>query len=372
MSAEPAAAAAPSSADAAETRALVLAPFGRDAALAGAILREAGLAAEACADLDALAREIGRGAGLAIVAEEVLATGDAHALSRLLDAQPPWSDFPFVLLTRRAGGLERNPAALRAMDLLGNVAFLERPFQPFTLVSAARSALRARRRQYQARDHLLQREAAAEELRAGEARLRAVYETLQTGIAEAALDGRLIDANGAFCRIVGYDRGELDSLTYPDITHPDDVAADDASYRLLQAGEIQSYRMEKRYVRKDGTPVWVDLSTSLVRDAAGRPLYGVGAVQDITERKAAEARQELLLAELSHRVKNMLAVILAIAGQTAARAVSTDAFVQGFRGRLGALAAAHDLLTDTGWRSVDLADLARRTLAPTSPPTATA
>jgi two-component sensor histidine kinase len=90
----------------------------------------------------------------------------------------------------------------------------------------------------------------------------------------------------------------------------------------------------------------------------------VGAVQDVSERKAAEARQELLLAELSHRVKNMLAVILAIASQTAARAVSTTAFVEAFRGRLGALATAHDLLTATGWRSVSLADLARLTLAP--------
>jgi two-component sensor histidine kinase len=109
-----------------------------------------------------------------------------------------------------------------------------------------------------------------------------------------------------------------------------------------------------------------------VRDAAGRPLYGVGAVQDVSERKAAEARQELLLAELSHRVKNMLAVILAIASQTAARAVSTTAFVEAFRGRLGALATAHDLLTATGWRSVSLADLARRPWPRTSPPTGAA
>ena len=347
-----------------DVRVLVLAPYGRDAALAAAVLREAGLDAQACLDLAALEREIGRGAGLAVVAEEALATADTHALSARLTAQPPWSDLPFVLLTRRAGGPERNPAAMRAMELLGNVSFVERPFHPLTLTSAARAALRARRRQYEARSHLRDLEESAERLSAGQARLRAVYETLQAGIAEATLDGRFLDANEAFCRIVGYGRDELKALTYAAITHPDDLAADADAYRRLQAGEIASYRLEKRYLRKDGTPVWIDLSTSLVRDAAGRPLYGVGAVQDVSERKAAEARQELLLAELSHRVKNMLAVIMAIASQTAARAVSTAAFVEAFRGRLGALATAHDLLTATGWRSVSLADLARLTLAP--------
>jgi PAS domain S-box-containing protein len=106
---------------------------------------------------------------------------------------------------------------------------------------------------------------------------------------------------------VGYGRDELKALTYAAITHPDDLAADADAYRRLQTGEIASYRLEKRYIRKDGTPSG---STSAPRSCAtprGRPLYGVGAVQDITERKAAEARQELLLAELSHRVKNMLA-----------------------------------------------------------------
>jgi PAS domain S-box-containing protein len=269
-----------------DVRALILAPYGRDGALAAAMLREAGLETLDCPDLVALEREIGLGAGLAVVAAEALATGDAHALSARLAAQPPWSDLPFVLLTRHAGGPERNPEALRAMELLGNVSFVERPFHPLTLVSAARAALRARRRQHQARDHLREREAAAEHLRAGQARLRAVYETLQTGIAEATLEGRILDANEAFCRIVGYGREELRAMGYQDLTHPDDLAREDDAYRRLQAGETRSYRLEKRYRRKDGATVWVDLTTSLVRDDAGRPLYGVGAVQDVTERQA--------------------------------------------------------------------------------------
>ncbi len=150
-----AAATDPAAATGDDERTLVLAPYGRDAALSRAILAEAGLAADAVPDLDALCAEIGgRGAALAVVAEEAVATADLHRLTAWLEAQPPWSDFPFVLLTRRTGGLDRNPAALRLMGLLGNVSFVERPIHPLTLVSTARAALRDRRRQYQARDHL--------------------------------------------------------------------------------------------------------------------------------------------------------------------------------------------------------------------------
>src|SRR4030095_11676824 len=79
---------------------------------------------------------------------------DLHALSAWLDDQGEWSDFPFVLLTRRGGGLERNPEAGRFLEVLGNVTFLERPFHPTTFVSLAQSSLRARRRQYEARARL--------------------------------------------------------------------------------------------------------------------------------------------------------------------------------------------------------------------------
>ena len=135
-------------------RALVLAPNGRDALVASAMLTEAGLEADIASDLVDLVTKLGEDAGFAVLTEEALATSDLRPLSDWLDAQPKWSDFPFILLTRRGGGLERNPAASRHLEVLGNVAFLERPFHPTTLVSLARSALRARRRQYEARARL--------------------------------------------------------------------------------------------------------------------------------------------------------------------------------------------------------------------------
>jgi signal transduction histidine kinase/ActR/RegA family two-component response regulator len=132
-------------------RAVILAPQGRDAAVARAMLAEASLRSEIARDLNALVTLIDAGAGFALITEEALSDADIQPLARWIEGQPEWSDFPFILLTRRGGGLERNPSAGRYLDLLGNVAFLERPFHPTSLVSLARSAVRGRRRQYDAR-----------------------------------------------------------------------------------------------------------------------------------------------------------------------------------------------------------------------------
>jgi signal transduction histidine kinase/ActR/RegA family two-component response regulator len=135
-------------------RALILAPQGRDAMVALAMLEEAGLHGAIAPSIRSLVALLSEGAGLALVTEEALAGADLNALARWISTQPEWSDFPFVLLTQRGGGLERNPAAARYLHLLGNVTFLERPFHPTTLVSFARAAVRGRHRQYEARARL--------------------------------------------------------------------------------------------------------------------------------------------------------------------------------------------------------------------------
>jgi signal transduction histidine kinase/CheY-like chemotaxis protein len=158
-------------------RALILAPVGRDSAVACAMLGEAGIAAAACRDLSSLVADLSLGAGFVLVTEEALIPSDLRARRAWIDGQPEWSDLPFVLLTSRGGGLERNPAAERFLDLLGNVTFLERPFHPTTLVSVARSALRGRRRQYEARARL-------ESLAASQRDLTLANETLEARVDE--------------------------------------------------------------------------------------------------------------------------------------------------------------------------------------------
>ncbi|MDN5289752.1 MAG: two-component system sensor histidine kinase/response regulator [Mucilaginibacter sp.] len=135
-------------------RALVLAPTGRDAEVAGGILREGGFEPETVPDIASLSEAVREGAGMAVVANEALITSDLKPLKAALDEQESWSDFPIVVLTRGGGGPERNPVAARLAKILGNVTFLERPFHPTTLISVTESALRGRRRQYQARASL--------------------------------------------------------------------------------------------------------------------------------------------------------------------------------------------------------------------------
>ena len=143
-----------------EGRVLVLAPTGKDATLTRAVLGYAGIKCEICADLDCVGRELERGAGALLLAEEAIADG-TEPLARIIARQAPWSDLPILMLTRHGA----EPDALsEAVRELGNVILLERPLRVAALASAVRSALRARDRQYRARAHLLERDRAVSAL----------------------------------------------------------------------------------------------------------------------------------------------------------------------------------------------------------------
>ncbi len=151
---------------AASERVLILAPLGRDAQIAATILTEAAIDVHICRDIASFCDELAKGAAMGVVVEEAFRNADLAALSDWIDHQPPWSDFPFVILAPRGGGLERNPEAKRLSQTLGNVSFLERPFHPTTFVSVVHTALRGRLRQYEARERI-------EEISRGEALLEA-------------------------------------------------------------------------------------------------------------------------------------------------------------------------------------------------------
>jgi signal transduction histidine kinase len=148
---------------------VVVAPIGRDSGIAASILTEAKLSPLVCDDVAEVVGALGQGVGVALIAEEALENADYPQLARWIEQQPPWSDLPIVLIARRGGGLERNSGARRLAEALGNVTFLERPFHPTTLVSVIQTALRGRRRQYEARDRL-------EAIRAAEEGFRALLE----------------------------------------------------------------------------------------------------------------------------------------------------------------------------------------------------
>lgn len=280
-------------------RALVLAPRGRDAAVATEMLAEAGLEARACDMLLGLIAELDRGAGYAIVTEEAIATADVRALSRWIGEQEEWSDLPFILLTSRGGGLERNPAAVRHLELLGNVTFLERPFHPTTLISLARAAIRARRRQYEARARLVS-------IRESEARLRTLFETMDEGFCVIEfLDGPHgplsdyvhVQANPAYERHTG-----IANVVGRKVR---DMVGDEAEgwielYRgVLTSGEAIRFERELVATRRH-----LELAAFRVEPASRREVAVI--FQDVTERK----RAEIALRELNETLERRVAAAI--------------------------------------------------------------
>ena len=166
-----------------DKRILILAPRGRDAEVMCLVLTRDQGDCEVVHDFAELRNGINRGAGTAIVAEEALHGIDLAPLYAWLARQEPWSDFPFVILLAKAIGLPQEGARARVEEL-GNIILLERPLNAQTLRSAANSALRARRRQYQARDLLADRERTAASLQQSQHALLSLNETLESRIEE--------------------------------------------------------------------------------------------------------------------------------------------------------------------------------------------
>jgi PAS domain S-box-containing protein len=137
-----------------------------------------------------------------------------------------------------------------------------------------------------------QRQAAAaqEALRQSEARHRAQFELASVGMMEGdPQTGRFLRVNEKFCQLTGYSAQELQTKCVLEITHPEERDADWWAYQRAVRGETRDYRSEKRYLRKDGSAVWVRVSVFMIRDAQGHAVYSVGVAEDVTERKRAEA-----------------------------------------------------------------------------------
>jgi PAS domain S-box-containing protein len=129
---------------------------------------------------------------------------------------------------------------------------------------------------------------AEEALKERDQLLAATYENADIGISQADAEGRLIRVTESLCQITGYTREELLSRTFFDLTHPDDRERDRSLYEKQVSGEVDRYRIEKRYVRRDGSVVWVSVNSSSVRDGAGKLSCTVRVLQDINKQKLAE------------------------------------------------------------------------------------
>jgi two-component system NtrC family sensor kinase len=197
----------------------------------------------------------------------------------LREIQHSGKDIPFIIVSGTIG----EDAAVSAMHA-GADDFLVKG-----KLGRLAPAIERSRRQHEAR---LARRRAERALLESEEGYRAMFEQAAVGIARVAPGGRWLEVNQRLCDIVGYSQAELLERTFQDITHPDDLDADLELVQKVLSGELRTYTLEKRYIRKDGTLIWIDLTVSLVQGDAG-PKYFVSVVQDISARKAAQAEAQM-------------------------------------------------------------------------------
>lgn len=194
----------------------------------------------------------------------------------------------------------------------------------------------------------------------------ATFENAAIGIAHVGLDGSWLRVNERLLEMVGYSRDELLAITFQDITHPEDLESDLGQLKALIAGDIPHYQMEKRYFRKDGELIWVNLTVGIQRGRDGKPDFCISLIEDITRRKADEDHLRIMIDELNHRVKNTLATVQAVAHMSFRKDEPLADAKADFTGRLQALSSAHDILTDEKWTGADIRQVVERALRPFS------
>jgi len=211
-----------------------------------------------------------------------------RVVSENLQTDPLWEDYRNLAETFGLGACWAQPILGAKQQILGMlVLYAAEPRRPdsmeIELVESAASVASV----------VIERMQMQEHLRASEERLRRTIDTAPIGIFTCMLNGRFSDVNPAFCNMLGYTADELLEMTFQEITHPDDLAISTEQDEKLLSGEVQTYSLHKRYLRKNGEPVHVRVQVGLAKNADGSPAYFVAEVEDMTEvMRATKAMEE--------------------------------------------------------------------------------
>lgn len=289
-----------------DERVLVLAPYGGDAPLLHRILSRAGLDVQECGDPADLCREIRAGAAAALLAGETLTGESVAKLCDILEQEPSWSDFPLLIMT--SGSKEANPWELgQRIRGTSYLIFLERPLRTAVLTSAVRTAVQARRRQYQVRDELMARRRAEEDLRKSVvtsrrqfAEIDAIYRSAHVGLCVLDWQGRFVRINDRMAEMNGLPASEHLGKTPGEVVPEIGKAAESLLTQVLSTGEpILNVEIHGKTPARSGEErTWIEHWLPL-EDEDGQVTRVSVVAQEITERMRREEELRRLNRELN-------------------------------------------------------------------------
>ena len=303
-------------------RILLLAPTGRDAELLADILARSGLESATCPDIVSLCASLREGGAVAVVAEEALSATPADGLEATLAAQPSWSDLPVIILLSTGATLASSRALLSRFSRHGTVTLLERPVRTVALISTLQSALRARRHQYEVRDHLWQRSIALAVIEHSESRYRSLTMASASIVWVTNADGAFLPDGPLSEAYTGQTPQEYMGWGWLDAIHPEDRELTAAAWRRAIEGK-EFYYAEYRLRRHDGQYRRVTSRGVPVLGIDGVLVEWVGACTDVEdERRAADHLRQAqrleavgtLAGGLAHEVNNMMTAVIGFGG----------------------------------------------------------